>query len=342
MNDVSEITSGFNERHSILVKRLLRVLSNNSRAKINEIAESTGVSRRTISLKLNAMEREFKINYTLEFNEEKLGLARPHIILVKFGSKPDYGKIGELLKESPIPQMAASINGSFDLLIYANAFSGQDYAHWDKRMQSILSDYKVEWYASEIVHRQLGFFPLRNEIIERAPIKERYKKMLTILNSNSRIRFQDLAKELGMNVNTASYNFNSLLKLGYIKSFTITMGAVKDVSLMSFFGKYSPAEGYEKAAAEAQKFFASDDNDPLISRYLITAPLIGSYDLFTLGAFDDFKSAYKNDVLLHKKIFKKHKVKIEYGEIKEILMGKLPIRSMDTKKDYKAIVWKTG
>jgi DNA-binding Lrp family transcriptional regulator len=341
MGSIPEFSSEFNERHSTLVKRLLHTLSENSRAKINDISKSTGVSRRTITLKLNAMERELKINYTLEFNEEKLGLARPHLILARFNSKPDYGRIRRLLEGSHIPQMAASINGTYDLLIYANALSGQEYAHWDKKMQTLLSEYKVEWYASEVVHRQLGFFPLRNEIIERMPIKERYKKMLTILNSNSRIRFQELAKELGMNVNTASYNFNNLLKLDYIKSFTISIDAPKNVSLMTFFSKYVPSEGYERASAIARECFTGDDDNPLISRYLITAPLIGSYDFFTLGAFDDFKTAYKNDVLFHRNIFRRYGIKMAYGEIKELLIGKLPIRSMDTKRGYKTIIWST-
>jgi hypothetical protein len=44
------------------------------------------------------------------------------------------------------------------MAVYANALSSREYAHWDKSMQILLSDYGVEWKASEVVHRQLGYF----------------------------------------------------------------------------------------------------------------------------------------------------------------------------------------
>ncbi len=334
-----EFKSAFNEKYSITARKVFRAVSRNSRAKITEIAGELDVSRRTTALKLAAMERELKLHYTLELDEERLGLNRPHLILAKFHEKPDWPRIKNLIARSHIPQLAAAISGTYDLLIYANALSGIEYARWDKSMQILLAPYKVEWQTSEVVHRQLGFFPLRNEIIEKAGIKEKYKKILSILNDNSRMSFQVLARALGMNVNTAVYNFNSLLKLGYIKSFTTTMELPMNVSLMTFFSKYTAAEGYENSAATARSTFTNDDDNPLISRYLITAPLIGSYDFFTLGAFDSKEIAYREDIQYHKNAFRKFNAKILYGEVKEVLLGKLPIRSMDTKKDYSTIVW---
>jgi DNA-binding Lrp family transcriptional regulator len=336
---MEELRSEFNERYSLTARKVFRIVSGDSRTKITKIAEMLNVSRRTAALKLAAMERELKLHYILEFDEEKLGLNRPHLVLAKFNDKPDWKVISQLLGKSHIPQLAVAISGTYDLLIYANALSGMEYAHWDKNMQTLLAPYKVEWYSSEVVHRQLGFFPLRNEIIEKTGIKQKYKRMLFILNRNSRISFQQLAKELGMNVNTVVYNFNNLVRLGYIRSFTTTMDVPKDISLMTFFSKYTPSEGYENASAIARRAFTSDDANPLISRYLITAPLVGSFDFFTLGAFDDKDIAYKHDVAYHKGIFKKYNVKMVYGEVKEILVGMLPIRSIDTKTDYKTIVW---
>ncbi|MDE1871384.1 MAG: winged helix-turn-helix transcriptional regulator [Candidatus Micrarchaeota archaeon] len=339
--DGGGIRSEFNDRYSVTARKMVRIVSANSRAKITEIANMLKISRRTAALKLSGMEKELKIHYILELNEEKLGLNRPHLILVKFKAKPDYAKVAALLNKSHIPQVAASVKGTYDMLIYANALSGTEYAHWDKKMQTLLAPYKVEWHSSEVVHRQLGFFPLRNEIIEKANIKEKYKKILRILNSNSRISFQELAKELDMNVNTAVYNFNNIMRMGYIKSFTISIEPPKSISFMTFFSKYIPAEGYEDASAKARKAFTSDDENSLISRYIITAPLIGSYDFFTLGAFDSFSIGYREDVLHHKDLFRKFGITMLYGEIDRILIGRLPIRSMDTKSEYKTLVWST-
>ena len=67
------------------------------------------------------------------------------------------------------------------------------------------------------------------------------------------------------------------------------------------------------------------------------APLIGSYDFFTLGAFDDFETAYKNDIQYHKTLFKKQGIKIVYGEVDKVILGSLPIRSVDTKKEYNTL-----
>ncbi len=337
--DEEELKSEFNERYSITARKVLRIISNDSRVKITEIANVLDVSRRTAALKLTSMEKELRLSYTLEFDEERLGLNRPHLIMVKFGSKPDFARIKELLSRSYIPQLAVVVSGTYDMFIYANAMGGTEYVKWDKGMQQLMAAYNGEWHSSEVAHRQLGFFPLRNELIENTKIKEKYKKMLYILNNNSRISFQELAKALGMNVNTAVYNFNKLIKLGYIRSFTATVDAPKEVSLMTFFAKYTPSEGYESASATARGAFTEDDPNPLINRYLLTAPLIGSYDFFTLGAFDSPEVGYKNDVLYHKNLFKKYNIKIFYGSVKDVLMGKLPIRSMDTKKDYKTIVW---
>lgn len=333
--------NAFNERYSIAARKIMRMISEDSRAKITEMASSLDMSRRTVALKLADMERELNLHYTLEFDEEKLGLNRPHLILAKFGSRPDYEKVRRLLGRSYIPQIAAAISGNYDLLIYANALSGMEYAKWDKSMQNLLSEYKVQWHSSEVVHKQLGFFPIRNVILEKTKIKEKYKSMLSILNENSRISFQALGKRLGMNVNTAVYNFNKIVEQGYIKSFTTTMSLPKDISLMTFFAKYIPSEGYENAAVQARKEFMSDSENPLVNRYLITAPLIGSYDFFVLGAFDNMEEAHRNGVLYHRNAFRKYSVRILYGEIKELLLGKLPIRSIDAKKEYKTLVWST-
>ena len=101
------------------------------------------------------------------------------------------------------------------------------------------------------------------------------------------------------------------MKLGYIKSFTTTMELPKDVSLMTFFSRYTPYEGYEEASAVARKTFTSDDDAPLVSRYLITAPLIGSYDFFTIGAFDNSDVAYKDDVNVSQEAV--HKIQHTHG-----------------------------
>jgi len=334
-----EFRSDFNEKYSLVTRKMLRILSEKSRISISELAKVLGVSRLTARNRLSKLEAEFGIRYTAELNETALNLVSQHLIMIKFDSKPDYGHIAEILKQSCIPQVAVSVKGGYDMILYAVSRSTREYAHWDKSMQILLADYGADWKPSEVVHRQLGFFPLRNELLDSLDMPVEYKGILKMLNADSRTSYRQMSRQLGMHFNTAAYNFNKVLKAGYVKRFTMTMDRPTDITLMSFFAKYKPREGYEKSSSVARKAFMSDDPYSLVSRYLICAPLIGSYDFFTLGAFDSADVAYRNDVKYHKDLFKKHGIRMAYGEIDNVILGSLPIRSIDTRKEYNTIVW---
>ncbi len=339
MFDEYKIESRFNRERSVISRKIVRLLSENSRVTVAEIANRVSLSRPTVKSRLLALEKELGMTYTLELDERALGFSSPHLISVKFKKKPDYTKIREIMLKSYIPQVAFTTTGSYDLVIYANAFSTRDYAHWDKSMSILLGEYGAQWQPSEVVHKQLGFFPIRTDVLERSRIDDKHKQILKLLNENSRLSFQQISKTLNIHFNTVKYNYGKLFKLGYIKRPTITMALAKNLTFMTFFADYAPVNGYENSSATARLAFMSDDKDPLISRYLICAPLIGRHDFFTLGVFDSLNVAYNADILYHKRIFQKHAIKIGSGEIKDILFGRLPIRSIDSAKEYNKIVW---
>ena len=218
-----DFRSEFNEKWSPFVKRIVRMLSENSRMSITEMAKRLGVSRRTVEEKLKKAEKELGIKYTLELDENALGLDYPHIILIKFTSKPKLEEITKILIGSHIPQVAVMIDGTYDMFLYANAEDSNEYVYWDKTTQVLLSDYKAQWSPSDLAFKHLGFFPLRNTLIERLKIPDVYKAILLLLNENSRMSFSEMSRRLGMKPNTLAYNFNKLLKSGYIKRFTIVM-----------------------------------------------------------------------------------------------------------------------
>ncbi len=334
-----EFKSAFNEQYSLIARKILRMLSENSRATTSEMSKQLNISRQAIAKRLKKLESDLGISYTLELNEDKLGLSNPHIIFVKFGAKPDYEKIKELFLKSTVPQVVAKVSGKYDMFIYANATSRDDYVHWDKSTQILLSEYKTLWQPSELAHRQLGFFPLRNELIEGLDIPQKHKEMIKILNANSRASVQNISDSLGMHFNTAEYNFKKLLKMNYINRFTLTMKPRKDLTFMSIFGKYIISEDFESDAAIERKALMYDDEYSMVSRYLMSAQLVGSFDWFSIGVFDNWKTAYESDVLYYKESMKRQGVRAEYGTIEEVLLGKLPIRSWDTKKHYNVLRW---
>jgi DNA-binding Lrp family transcriptional regulator len=334
-----EFESRFNEKYSLVARKIVHLLSENSRISNTEIAEKLGVTRQAIAKRLGKLEREFGIDYTLELNEEALGLVHPHIIMVKFEEKPDYKAVKKLFQSSHIPQFVATVKGGYDLFIYANSASRSEYAHWDKGTQVLLSEYKASWYPSEIAYNQLGFFPIRNETIDKLNIDARYKEIIKLLNTDSRASFRDMSKKLGMHFNVFIYNFKKLVETSYIRRFTIVEKPVRDTVMMYYFAKLTLTDLFERCAANARKALIYDDPYPLVSRYSFCSQLIGSGDFFVMGVFDDRKVGYDRGVLYYKNAMQTQKVKMSYGVIDKVLVGRMPLRSMDNKKEYRVLNW---
>lgn len=337
----SEFKSEFDERYTAQSRMLLRIISENARESIVDMSRKLKVSRRTARVWLQKLTKDLGIRYTIEFNEDSLRLNSPHIILAKFVRRPDYDDVARILSSSYIPQLAVAMKGRYDLLIYANAISRSDYVHWDKSTQIKLAKYGVLWLASDVAHRQFGYFPMRNEIIDKTWIKPDLKMLLKILNADSRSTFSKISKETGMHFNTVAYNFNKLLKMKLLKRFTISMDPPpKNLTVMSLFSKYILAEGFESDAANIRKVYTSSGMPyPAVNRYLVCAQLVGSHDFFTIGAFDNYNTAYSEVVNRYRKNFRRYKATVDYGAVDRVLVGSLPFRSIDAKKEYKVIKW---
>ncbi|MDE1824030.1 MAG: Lrp/AsnC family transcriptional regulator [Candidatus Micrarchaeota archaeon] len=336
-----DFKSSFNDRYNLVTRRILRMLSENSRASVSSMSLALKISRKSVVERIRRLEKEIGISYALEFNEEKLGLFNPHLIRVSFSKVPDWSHVAELLKASYIPQFAASVKGDYDMMIYANAPSRQDYVHWDKGMQQLLSDYGVKWRSSEIAHRQLGFFPLRGELLDKTSIPDKYKGIAKVLNSNARISFNGISKVLEMHFNTVAYNFKKLQDTGYIKRFTILMDKPDSTSILVYFGSYTISGKFEANAVQSRKNLMSDDEYSMISRYPFCCQLIGSADFFAMGMFDDEKAARRYGIGNYKKTMVDQKPKVSYGTLEKVLLGRLPLRAIDTKKEYNIVRWTT-
>ncbi len=335
--------SEFNKKYSLITRKILRMLSEDSRTSISSLSKSLGVSRATIKNRVDAIEKALQIHYTLELDEKALHISNPRFVSVRFSSKPDYAEIARMLRESYIPQFAATAKGAQGdyLFIYANSPSADDYIHWDKTMQIKMSKYKVLWESSEIAHKQLGFFPARNELIDKLDINDRYKTILKILNDNSRITFHQISQKTGMHFNTVAYYFNNLLKLGYVKKFTLVCKPQNDVHIEAIFGKYMLADDFESDAARIRKVFKADEELSAFSRYPVIFQLIGTHDFFDIGVFDSQKAAYENFVSAYRTILKRHVSKLYHCRIGDAILGYLPVRSVDDSKEYSVMKWTT-
>lgn len=339
MHEDPNFKSEFNERYSLVSRKLLRALSEDSRRSISDLSKQLGLSRKTTKERLLKLEKELGVRYTVELNEDRLGVANPHLIMVRFSKKPDHEHLRRVFARSSIPQIVVAVKGTYDLFIYANAHSRDEYVHWDKSTQISLAEYGVSWYPAEVAHRQLGFYPLRNELIERIEMPQKYKSMLKILNTNGRASFQEISKQTGMHFNTVAYNYKKLLEMGYVKRFTLVMDKPADVTMMTLFDKYRISAEFEQDARATRAYFKADDENSLISRYIFVNELVGGNDFFCAGVFDSVDIARKRFMKPYKRAQAPDKPRTFYGAVDEVLLGSLPIRSLDTKKEYSTLVW---
>ena len=342
MVDVGSVECEFNRRYSLVTRKILRLLSENSRITLTEMSRELGLSRRNVTKRLRKIEKEFNIHYIINVSKTRIGLNNPHLTLVRFRKKPGMALLTALFKKSYIPQLVVPVKkgkGSYDLLIYSNSTSFRDYANWDRDMRGeLMQKYGMRWEQSQIVFTRLGHIPLRNEILQRARVEEHEKKMLMLLNGDSRMQLKELAKRMGMNYKTCIYQFNELLKKKYIKRFTIAMEMSENMSFMSLFAKYVPVESHARASGYSRLLFARDEPDSLISRYILKMSLVGAYDSFSLGVFDNFKDSYKYVVQEYKRLMGRlAPTEVEYGELDKPILGLLPISSIDIRKEYTSI-----
>ncbi len=316
---------------------MLRMLSMNSRVTVSEMSRSLGVPRQNVMLRLSKIEKHFGIRYTLEIDPAKIGLTEPHLIAVRFRHKPDYARIKRLLSESGVAQLAVSASGKYDLLIYANAFSKTEYYSWDARMRSTLVlYYGARWEESEISYQRLGFFPIRNEVINRSRLKPKDKAMLAMLNDNSRAPLKKISRAAGINYKTVAYRLKRLMSGGIIKRFTISLGIHEHMFPMAIFGRFIPPEDSEGVARTTQRLFTSDDPDPLVNKYQATAALMGSYGFFAFGVFKNRHRAYNDLVLEYKRTYRRFGyTESSYAELRNVLLGVLPLRNVDPKAVYR-------
>ncbi|MDG7037891.1 MAG: hypothetical protein JRN37_01825 [Nitrososphaerota archaeon] len=78
----------------------------------------------------------------------------------------------------------------------------------------------------------------------------------------------------------------------------------------------------------------SDNLFSVASGYAVCGPLIGSYGHFGMGILDSYREAYKRLVAYYRQSLYGHISNIAMGGIGDVLIGKLPICSMDDKKDH--------
>lgn len=335
------------KEYSRMKRMLLRELSQNARMPITELAKRLGCSRNTIVSNMEALEKEFGLRYTLEWNKVGLNLNYRQIWCIKFGKKPKLDELKRVLENDRAVQFAARTDGDFDLIINLLADSGDNYIKWSLKTVSALLPYVPTIRPSQIVMVHTGFMPIQTSMIEALDLgflglDALDKRILTMLNDDCRMGYNTIAQRLGEDVETIRYRMKRILGKNIIERFTVIVERPPERYKMAFFVNYELAPGLiERYRKARQYYFDASENLPIINPFQYLSLVSGSFLLFGLGSFENEETAIRDVVVAHKEIYEEDNPSIYYAEVTDVLKGYFPMRSIDLKSTYKSIDWES-
>ncbi|MDE1822705.1 MAG: Lrp/AsnC family transcriptional regulator [Candidatus Micrarchaeota archaeon] len=333
------------KEYSYIKRMLLRELSENSRTSVTALAEKLKCSRNTVLNNIKALEREFGLYYTLDPNLSKMGILQNHVWNVKFGVKPDTETLKEIFKDDSFIQFAVETDGDFDMVLKVITTSGEEYVSWGLDTAMKLLDYRPVIRPSLISMIHTGFVPVPNSVIEKIGAEKLGLdaldvRMLLLLNEDSTMTYNAMAKRLKVDVETIRYRFRRILDSGIIDKFTVLATKVPSIYNVAFFVNYEFAPGFKERYSKVQEFYLGVDGQrPLLNSFQYLALTSGSYTLFGLGSFTDDEKAIKNAVVMHKLMYKEDNAQVRYAKVTNEIRGHLPIRNIDMARHFKGISW---
>jgi DNA-binding Lrp family transcriptional regulator len=343
------------EKREELKLRILKALSLNSRASVNDLANYLHIPKPSAYILMNEAINEYGIVFVPEINIENiwryefLKLTKVHskremfyrtleqmhemgfeeyIVMIKFiGRVPGNEEFMKATKSSYMLQFASKLKGEHNFMMY---LVGRSFTHIDNFVTHFSTELKNYKFVSQIIRirKGMGFFPIRNELIEKFEIAEAYKNLLLGLNGKGRARIEDMSKGTDTNRVGLIYAFERLRNTDILSriSYYEEKPALKktlliniDVLNMTKFYKgqkewyLSLVKRYEYRHNEID--FMCDISNPL--------------GLFIIATFENQEEADK--FIKNAKDMLKEGANIKYHLVEEVLLGKLGIRNMDMK-----------
>lgn len=238
----NEETTGKND------ERILKILSMNGRASVPLIAKITGMSNSAAEYRVKKLEEKYGIRYLSQVYTSKLGYA-DFIIFVKFeGEVPSVEEMRKELTKFPRVQLAMTVHGKYDLVVYFVAESNylpEKYYEWAAHgalyefQLNAFKAYNARWYMSPF-YKTYGYVPLRDEffdVLERkmwkrsnvnskpAPgqLRTREFDVLRELNRDGKCEFTEIDKKYGFDKGRSDYTYNKMVENKTISRITMAM-----------------------------------------------------------------------------------------------------------------------
>ena len=265
---------------------LIRELYENSRISSLKLAKKYRVPYHIVNNLIKEMEQKYQICYTLSLNTQKLGLSSCKMVTVKFSNRPTTEELKKELSDDIFVQHAYLGKGDFDLLLYVVGLIEHDYVVWEWTLRSIWSKYKPDFKSSTISNFIIGYIPLSNKLIAKSnTIRNDEKKILMLLNENSRIKKKDIAKLTNLTEIQVTRRINNLISKKIINKFSLLVQNPEKKIISASFSKLKPTENHPKNLKKIISIILTENTTSITSNYSIIASTSGYYDSFLLNNF---------------------------------------------------------
>jgi DNA-binding Lrp family transcriptional regulator len=310
---------------SELPYQLLQALYKDSRTPLKPFGEKHKLSYHRVATALAELEKSYNLAYTLEIDYRKLGFSEGTIVSAKFENMPDVELLKERLKKDIFVQNGYLANGDFNLLLVLVGLSPLEVGAWQFKFRMDFAEYKPKVTLSTAYAPFIGFFPIRNEIIEKCEVLNPVeRRVLALLNSNSRIRIEELIKSAKTTRMKALYIIKKLKALGIIKRFgALTQNPDKRI-LAAYLTTFTPVSAHAKLRSKFREEVLKEDFHEGISDYAIGMDTIGAYDALYICAFENGTVQTRRSPDILKNLWAVENPKIETAALTDILIGKWP------------------
>mgnify|MGYP001626455661 CR=1 FL=1 len=305
--------------------QLLMRLNDNSRLSLRKLGRELNISYHVIAAKLKELEEKYKLFYTLDIDTDKLGFAEGRLITIKFEKMPEIDFIKGLFAKDIFVQDAYLAQGDFDLVMYVVGLTQRDFQKWQFNLRIKLSAYGPFVKYSTINSMPTGLLHIRNELIEKSQVlSPTEKRILCLLNQNSRMRLSELVKAAHTTQMKAIYIIKKLKNIGIIKRFSV-LAQETDKKVLSAYGALIfPSESHNKLALEFQKELISEDLHEATNDYDLIVNTNGTYDIFFICSFKDGDIFAKRGPSMLQKLWAEERPKIDQAILTACEVGKWP------------------
>lgn len=274
--------------------KLIQELYENSRISSLKLAKKYKVPYHVVTNSIKEMEQKYNIYYTLYLNTQKLGFKTSKIVTVKFSNMPKIEEIKKELSDDIFVQHAYLGKGDFDLIVYFVGFFEHDYVVWEWTLRAKWGKYKPDFKASTISSFVIGNIPLSNKLLAKSnTIKNDEKKILMLLNKNSRIKKKDIAKITKLTEIQVTNRLNNLISKKIISKFTLLVQNPEKKLIIASLMKLKPNLNHPKNLKKIISSILTENLNSITSNYCIISGISGYYDSFLLNNFTNNELADK-------------------------------------------------